>query len=249
MRSDPVTIETADGAADAYFVRPSADGPHPGVLFLMDAIGLRPRLREMADRIATAGYAVLVPNLFYRNGTAPLVDVGDLLNPANRPTMMATLGPFFATLTPDRAISDFGYYLDFLGKQEGVNTGPVGVTGYCFGGAHAVRAAGAYGDRIAAAASFHGGNLATDAAGSPHLLAGGISASVYIAHADNDPSASPEQQERLNSALDAAGVDYRAEVYTGAQHGFTMTDTAAYNPAAEERHWTELLALFDRAVR
>jgi carboxymethylenebutenolidase len=248
MQTSMVDVPTVDGVADAYLVRPGDGSSHPAVLFFMDAIGLRPRLYEMAERIATHGYVVLVPNLFYREGRAPLVaDLSDLLKPENRPRMMEVLMPFATSFTPAAAIRDTGAYLDFLAGLDDVAPGPVALTGYCMGGTSAVRAAEAFGDRIAATASFHGGRLVTDAPDSPHRFVEGITGELYLAHATNDHSMSQAQIESLEAALDAAGVTYRSEVYPAA-HGFTMSDTAAYDRAAEDRHWTSLIDLLERAL-
>lgn len=244
-----VEVSTGGGIADAYLAEPGDGAAHPGVLFYMDGIGLRPRLSEMAERIASHGYVVLVPNVFYRHGRAPLVDLPDLRKPENRPKMVEALAPYMASLTPDMAMGDAAAYLTFLTGHPSVAPGPVGVVGYCMGGALALRTAAAFHERVAAAASFHGGNLATEAADSPHRQLERVRAELYFAHADQDPSMPAERIQRLNAALDAAGVRYRAEVYRGAAHGFTMADTAAYDEAATERHWTELLVLLNRSLR
>jgi carboxymethylenebutenolidase len=243
-----VDVPTPDGAADAYLVRPGERGRYPAVLLYMDAFGPRPRLAEMAERIAGEGYVVLVPNVFYRHGRAPLVDLEDLQRPENRSTMFDKLRPVMASLTPELAVRDAGGYLDYLAGLDCTDGGPVGITGYCMGGALALRTAAAHPDRVAAVASFHGGRLATDAPDSPHLLADRLTAELYFGHADHDHSMTPEQIRTLEQALDAAGVSYRSEVYPGAQHGFTMADTAAYDEAGTERHWTELLGLLDRRL-
>jgi carboxymethylenebutenolidase len=243
-----VDVPTPDGVADAYLVQPEQPGRHPGVLLYMDAFGVRARLGDMAERIAAAGYVVLVPNVFYRSGRAPVVEVDDLSRPENREKMFAALRPIMSALTPELAVRDATAYLDFLGAQSSVAAGPVGTTGYCLGGALSLRTAAAFGDRVGAAASFHGGRLATDAPDSPHRLADRIDAELYLGHADHDHSMPPEQIELLDHSLEAAGVRYRSEVYAGASHGFTMADTAAYDEAATERHFTELLALLDRTL-
>ena len=254
-----VDVPTSDGTADAYLVQPDQPdldqhqgpdqpGPLPAVLFYMDAFGLRPQLAEMAERIAAAGFVVLVPNVLYRHGRAPLVDVVNLMRPENRAHMFDQLGPMMASLTPELAMRDIEAYVDYLTAQPSVAAGPIGTTGYCMGGALSLRAAGQLPDRVAAAASFHGGRLATDAADSPHRLADRISAELYLGHADADHSMPAEQIELLEHSLDAAGVTYGSEVYRGAVHGFTMADTAAYDESATERHWTALLELLDRRL-
>jgi carboxymethylenebutenolidase len=247
LSTSTIDVPTPDGTADAFVAHPDDGQPHPGVLYYMDAFGLRKQVFDMCARIAEAGYFVVAPNVFYRDGRAPLVaDLPDLMKSGNREQLFSVLRPFMSHVTPDGAMRDAGAYLDFLAGHEAVADGPVGATGYCMGGRLALRTAGTFPDRVAAAASFHGGNLANDAEDSPHLLAGTITAEVYVGHADNDRSAPPEQQERLAEALSAAGVSFKAELYDGAAHGFTQADTAAYDEQATNRHWEVLLDLFAR---
>ncbi|WP_329281929.1 dienelactone hydrolase family protein [Streptomyces sp. NBC_01451] len=243
-----VDITTRDGTADAYLVHPEGAGPFPAVLLYMDAFGLRPHLKKMADRLASAGYVVLVPNVFYRHGRAPVIDLPDFVNPAERPELFQQLGPIIQSLTPESTMRDADTYLRWLAEWPMARSGPVGVTGYCMGAGLALRTAGTYPDRVAAAAGFHGANLASTAPDSPHLLADRIKAELYFGHADQDRALPPEQVERLTEALDAAGVHHHCEVYAGAHHGFTQADTAAYDPEAAERHWAALLDLFGRAL-
>ena len=244
-----VQIPAADGTADAYLVRPDGAGPFPGVLLFMDAFGLRPRIAEMAARIAERGYTVLVPNLFYRSARSPLVQPEDLLDAEKRGAAFGRLGPMMRELTAERIAADTDAYLDFLAAQPGVAPGPVVIVGYCMGGRNALRAIEAHPDRIAALASFHAGGVVTDQPDSPHLAVGSITGEVYLAHADNDRSMSPEQIKALEAALDEAGVSYTSELYEGAPHGFTMSDTAMHHAEGEQRHWTNLFALLDRVRR
>jgi carboxymethylenebutenolidase len=247
MRGAPVDIPTDDGVCDAYVARPAADGPHRGVLFFPDGIGVRARLYDMADRIADEGYVVLLPNVFYRSGRAPLVpNLDELLAAGDRVKLMEAIRPIVSTFKPADAVRDARFYLDYLAT---IAPGLVGLTGYCMGAGLALRTAGTYPDRVAAAAGFHGGNLASDAPDSPHLLAADVTAELYFGHADNDPSLPPEQIERLNDALDKAGVRYRAEVYEGAIHGYTMADTSVHSEAAEQRHWDALFDLLRRNLQ
>ncbi|MER5179275.1 dienelactone hydrolase family protein [Streptomyces sp. NPDC002896] len=249
VHGSSVDIPTLDGTADAYLAHPDDNAPHPAVLLYMDAFGLRPHLKKMADRLASAGYTVLVPNVFYRHGRAPLVELPEFINPAERPEIIQALRPAAQTLTPEAAMRDAGVYLDWLAASPLTRfEGPVGVTGYCMGAGLALRTAGTYPDRVAAAAGFHGAYLATDAPDSPHLLADRITAELYFGHADQDATLPPEQIDRLDKALTAAGVRHRTEVYTGAHHGFTQADTAMYSAEATKRHWTALLDLFGRAL-
>ena len=249
VRGTSVDITTPDGVADAYLTQPATAGPHPGVLLYMDAFGLRPHLREMADRLAAAGYAVLAPNVFYRAGRTPVFDLPEFIDPRSRPEIFQAIVPVMRALTPEFAIRDAGAYLRWLADSPDVTDGPVGLTGYCMGAALALRTAGAHPDRVAAVGGFHGGNLATAEPDSPHLVADRITAELYFGHADNDHALPPEQIERLNAALTEAGVTFRAEVYEGAAHGYTQADTASYDAEGAERHWTNLLELFKRNLR
>ncbi|MFD9697922.1 dienelactone hydrolase family protein [Lentzea sp. NPDC059081] len=248
VRGTTVDVTTADGVADAYVAHPDGDGPFPAVLFYMDAFGLRPHLEKMADRLAAEGYLVLVPNVFYRAGRAPVVELPDFIDPAARPGLFEQIMPMLRSLTPEGLMSDARAYLGWLADSPLAAGGPVGITGYCMGAGLALRTAGTYPDRVAAAAGFHGANLASEADDSPHLLAGEVTAELYFAHADQDSAMPVEQIDRLEKALTDAGVTHRCEVYAGAHHGYTQADTAAYDAEAAERHWTELLALFERTL-
>ncbi|MFD8384000.1 dienelactone hydrolase family protein [Streptomyces sp. NPDC059679] len=247
-RGTRVDIPTPDGTADAYLTHPDDDTPHPAVLLYMDIFGPRPHLWKMADRLAEAGYTVLIPNVFYRHGRAPLVELPDFIGHDTRPEVFQELMSFLPSLTPEAAMRDADAYLRWLADCPQATDGPVGVTGYCMGARLALRTAGTFPERVAAMAGFHGGDLATEAPDSPHLTADRITAEVYFAHADQDSSMPPEQMDRLDAALTAAGVRHRSEVYPGAQHGFTQADTAAYNADGTKRHWEALLDLFGRTL-
>ncbi|OIJ93382.1 dienelactone hydrolase family protein [Streptomyces monashensis] len=246
LRRTDLDIPTEDGVADAYLVRPADGEPRPGVLLYQDAYGLRPHLKKMADRLAAAGYTVLVPNVTYRVGRAPVVELPDFKDLSADPTIWEKLGPIVSALNPGMIERDSAAYLRWMADSPLVTDGPVGITGYCMGARLALWTAAAHPDRVAAAAGFHGGALATDDPASPHLGAGRITAELYLGHADNDPSLPPEQIERLEKALTEAGVRHTCEVYPGARHGYTQEDTSAYDEEAYERHWTALLGLLER---
>jgi carboxymethylenebutenolidase len=248
LRSSTVDISTPDGTADAFLVAPEGRGPYPGVLLYMDAFGPRPRLERMASRIADEGYVVLLPHVFYRHGRAPLIDTGELMDPDVRGKLFETIGPWLRQHTPERAASDAEAYVDYLLDHDEVTDGPIGVVGYCMGGALALRTAALRPEQVGAAAAFHPARLATDDPSSPHLLADRIRAEVYVASADEDPGMPPEQQHRLDQALTDAGVTHTCEQYDGAAHGFTMSDTAVYDEAATLRHWDALLPLLSRTL-
>ncbi|MBZ3906579.1 dienelactone hydrolase family protein [Streptomyces griseiscabiei] len=248
VRAFPTDIPTPDGTVDAHVFHPADGGPHPGVLLYMDAFGVRPHLKGMAERLAGAGYVVLLPNVMYRGGRAPLVELPAFIDPAERPEIIERIRPAMRGLTPQAAMRDAGVYLDRLAASPLTNGGPVGVTGYCMGAGLALRTAGTYPERVAAAAGFHGAYLATDAPDSPHLLADRVTAELYFGHADDDSTNPAEQIARLDRSLTAAGVRHRGEVYAGAHHGFTQADTAMHSPEATERHWAALLDLLARTL-
>jgi carboxymethylenebutenolidase len=248
-----LAIETPDGSCDAAFIHP-ASGAHPGVLIWPDAFGLRPAMREMGRRLAGEGFAVLVPNPFYRLAKAPLyetaanVDFGD---PATR----ARLGPLMSSITAPGAVEkDAAVYVAFLDAQRQVDRARrIGTQGYCMGGALALRTAAAAPDRIGAGASFHGGGLVTDRPDSPHLLAPRIRARMYVGVAANDDQRQPEAKDKLRAAFAAGGVPTEIEVYP-ARHGWCVPDMPTeagapiYSAPDAERAWGKLLALYRSAL-
>jgi carboxymethylenebutenolidase len=240
MPAKTLRIPTGDGQADAFAAFPDHGERHPGVLMYPDGFGIRPVLREMARELAGHGYYVLVPNIFHRHGPAPVIDLPEHIGEDARPALMARLMPLIEAHTADRVRSDADAYLAFLTAQPEVAAGPVAVTGYCIGGLLAVRTAAAHPGQVAAVAAFHGpvGADGTD------VLAG-LTARVHFGHAESDLT--PEGLGELNRALDAAGVGYTSEIYPGTVHGFTMSDTDAFDPAGLRRHWDRLLPLLDRA--
>jgi len=248
MTSETISITTPDGVADAYLTRPD-DAEHPGVLLFIDAIGLRPRIEEMADRIAGWGYVVLAPNLFYRSGkAADLAPKADLSVPENREAFFADAMQRVKSLSNQQAMSDAKAYLQTLRSQPGVTGDKVGTTGYCMGGRLSFVTAATFPEQVAAAGGFHAGGLVSDDADSPHLMAGSIQAELVLGHADNDRSMPAEAIETLEAELDKAGVTYTSEVYAGAAHGYTMADTATYNEDATEKHFHVLEDLFRRRL-
>ena len=237
-----VEIRTDEGICPASIFRPSGGaGPWPGVIFYMDGPGIRPVLFEMAQRLADEGFLVLLPDLFYRAGPYEPVDAKTLFSdPAKR----AAHARYFNSTDKTKAANDTRAFLDFLDAEGDLAGDKLGVVGYCTGGGMALTAAARYPERVAAAASFHGASLATDADDSPHKLASRIKAKVLVAGADNVPSFPPDQAALLASAFKDAGVDHRVEIWQGAAHGWTMRDFAIFNEAAAERHFRELVALF-----
>lgn len=233
MDGQIIQATTSDGVVTAHLFCP-ADA-RTGVIMYMDAFGPRPALFQMAARIAGWGHAVLVPDLFYR--LAPYGPFDAKTAFANDTTRVQLRGLMTAT-THARTEADGATFLNLL-TGAGV-TGPVATVGYCMGGAKAIIAAAACPDRIVAAASFHGGNLASDQPDSPHLRLGSIKGRVYVGSAAVDSSFSPEQSTLMAQALRAAELDHQMENYKGMVHGWTVPDSAAFNQSGAERHWQRL---------
>ncbi|MET0238992.1 MAG: dienelactone hydrolase family protein [Sphingobium sp.] len=242
-----ILIAASDTSIDARVFRPEeADGDSPAIILLPDIRGSRPVYEQLAIRFAEAGYAVLLPNVYYRSAPAPQVVEGAPFDDDVR----ARVQGYRALLTVDAQAHDFAAWIAALDGLEGIDAQHIGTVGYCMTGSFALRLAAHFPDRVRAAASFHGGNLAVEGdANSPHLLAARIKARLHIGHADQDGSAPPEQIARLDHALAAAGVDFVTEFYAGARHGFAIADSAAYDAAASERHVRRLLTLFGETLR
>lgn len=235
-------------AAEAYVTRPD-DASHPGVLFVMDAIGLRPRIYEIADTIASWGYIVMAPNVFYRDGTAQeLAPKGDLHAEGAREEFMAGAMTRVRGLTTAQVNTDITAYLSRLMNLPGVTT-PIGVTGYCMGARIAIRAAGSHPQEVAAVGGFHGGGLVTDEDDSPHRALDGARAEFVFGHADQDGSMTPQNVADLGAALQAAGLTATNEILDGAPHGYSMSDTPMYDERATQWHFERLRELLDRRLK
>ena len=246
-----VKIKTPDGTADAALFYPEGPGQKnagqwPAVLVWPDVMSLRPVFRDMARRLAADGYVVLVPNLYYRVKTAPVIDGPfNFANPDDR----AKLAPMRATVTPEGTDRDAAAYVAFLDAQAQTNKArKIGVQGYCMGGPLAFRTAAIAPGRIAAVASFHGGGLVTDQPTSPHLLIPKTRAAFLVAVADNDDQQDPAVKDKLKVAFADAKRPATVEVYTGAAHGWTVKGSQVYNEPAAEKAWAELLALYKKAL-
>ncbi|MGM0631896.1 MAG: dienelactone hydrolase family protein [Pseudomonadota bacterium] len=241
-----VMIETPDGEADAYFVRPSS-GSHPGVLIWPDILGLRPAFRQMGLRLAEAGYSVLVVNPFYRDARAPVVGEGASFQ--DEETRQIVL-PMARALNEDTHMSDARAFIHWMDRRGEVDPNrPMGTMGYCMGGPMIMRTAAAAPERIGAAASFHGGGLVTTNADSPHRLIPHMNADFLIAVADNDDENDPQAKHVLRDEFEQAGLSAEVEVYEGAMHGWCVPDSAVYHEEQAERAWSRLLALFNGALR
>ena len=246
MPTKTLRIPTADGQADAFAASPDGGGRHPGVLMYPDGFGIRPVVRELARELAGHGYYVLVPNFFYRHGPAPVIELPVHIGEEARPAIFAQLMPMIKAHTAERVLSDADAYLEFLTTRPEVSAGPVAVTGYCIGGLLAMRTAAAHPGQVAAVAGFHGPVAGADGPESLHRFLSKITAQVHLGHAETDMT--PEALGELNRALDTAGLDYTSEIYPGTVHGFTMSDTDAFDPSALQHHWDRLLPLLGRTL-
>jgi carboxymethylenebutenolidase len=235
------TITTPDGTCPVTLATPEGDGPWAGVVMYPDAGGRRPVFVDMAEKLAGYGYAVLVPDVYYRSGDWAPFDLNTAFSdPDERKRLMSMMGG----ITPDKMAADAEAFFDYLASRPKVSGTAFGTTGYCMGGRTSLVVAGRVPDRVAAAMSFHGGGLASDDPGSPHLLADQIQAAVYVGGAENDASFTPEAAETLDKALTAADVEHTIEWYAAA-HGFAVSDhRAAYDRDAAQRHWNVMESFF-----
>jgi carboxymethylenebutenolidase len=230
----PATLHLQDGA------------PAPAVIMYSDAAGVRETFREMADRLAAAGFVVLLPDVYHRHGAWRPFDAATVFGD---PDERARLMGLARSVTVEMTVRDAGAFLDFLAARPEVSGPLAGTTGYCMGGRASLLVAGHHPDRVGAAASFHGGRLAdADDPDSPHLLADRIRAAVYVAAAQDDASFPPDQYERLEKAFAHSGVQATMETYSAA-HGFAVPDNATHDKAADERHRVATTTFFDRHLR
>lgn len=237
-----IDIQTRDGCCPSHVYHPAGTGPWPAVLVFMDGLGIRPAMLQLGERLASHDYFVLLPDLFYRAGPYEPMDAKAVFSDAAlRKTLMEK---YLAVATSANIMADTRVFLDFLGAQREVRPGAIGITGYCMGGRLALIAAGTYPESVAAAASYHGGRLASGEPDSPHRLAPAMKARIYVAGAIEDQSFPDDMKTRLEKALTDAGVDHRIETYP-ARHGWVFPDLPVYDAAASERHWQTMLALFE----
>ncbi|MEH6607941.1 MAG: dienelactone hydrolase family protein [Halioglobus sp.] len=242
---EDVLVETPDGMADCYFVRP-ATGAHAAVIVWPDIMGIRTSFRMMGKRLAQSGYSVLVVNPYYRSVKGAVIEDGESFS---TPEVRERLMPYARSLSPETCVTDGSAFVTYLDKQPSVDTArKVGTTGYCMTGSYTMRLAAALPERIGAGASFHGGGLANDSENSPHLLAPQMKAGFLIAIAANDDEKDPEAKVLLRKAFDTADVKAEIEVYQDTLHGWCPPDSVVYNADQAERAWGRLLALFDREL-
>ncbi len=241
-----IEIRTADGTADGFLYQPEGKDRWPGVIHLTDIGGNRAANRDLSKRLASEGYTVLMPNVFYRTGKPPLFPPG---SKHGDESFMKRFGELVAPLTPEAIERDASAYTDFLARQESISPGSFGVVGYCFTGGVGLRMAAAQPKKFAAAASFHGGGLFTEAPTSPHTVLPRVKARLYFGHAVEDRSMPKEAIEKFERALASWGGRYESETYDGAHHSWTMPDSPAYNQPQAERAFGKLVDLFSATLR
>lgn len=237
-------VEIPAAGAEALFLRPDDIADFPGVVFLTDVWGIRPANIGVAKRLCERGFSVLMPNVFHRYSRM----TPDGFEHGSPQDVTKALHALFAALTPQNMIDDGKAYVDFLLAQPGVKKGKAGAVGYCFTGQMAVRIAAAVPDKIAAAASFHGGFLVTDKPDSPHRILGPIQARLYFGHAVEDSTATPEQVKTLEASLRAWHGAFESEVYEGARHGWTVPGRDVYNEIQAERAFEKMVRLFEATL-
>ena len=241
MQHETIDVRTEDGTCPTHVFEPDGPGPHPGILMFMDGLGIRPALFDMAARLASGGFCVALPDLYYRSGYVVRDTATLFTDPAIRADWNARIMP---TVSVANIMRDMPALLALLDSRSTVRNGAMGTTGYCLGGKLSLAAAGHFPDRVVAAASYHGGGLATDAPDSPHHLAPDMKARIYVGGATNDSGFDDAQKQRLEDALTDSRVAHVIETYD-ARHGWVPADTAAHDPIAAERHWETLFALMN----
>lgn len=245
IKGRDVVVRTPDGSADAYFVAP-ATGKHPAVLMWPDIMGLRPAFRQMADRLAQSGYAVLVVNQFYRSTKAPFLAPGESFD---QPEVRAKIMPFTKALSPAGTVRDATAFAGFLDAQPQVDRKRgMASTGYCMGGPMVMRTAAALPGRIKAGATFHGGGLVGTEADAPDKLIPQMKAAYLVAIAENDDQRAPTDKDTLRTEFAAAKLPAEIEVYAGTKHGWCPPDSRVYDATQADRAWGRMLALFTRTL-
>jgi len=245
MIEQTMDINTADGQMETFLYHPERGGRYPAVCFLMDAHGIREELRDMARRLATVGYYVLLPNLYYRAGRDTIFGPDVSVEGSPEHTRMRAIR---VTMTIPPVMRDIAAMLAFVDRQDAVLLGSVGCHGYCMSGPYALAAAARYPDRIAAAASIYGTWLVSDAEESPHRSLSQVKGELYIACAEHDALAPLPMVEELQGFFTQAGVAGEIELYPGVHHGFAFPQRWCYDKPAAERHWERLLALYRRRL-
>ena len=247
MIEQTIDIATKDGATTTFIVHPERHGPFPVVLFFMDAPAIREELRDMARRIATAGYYVMLPNLYYRSGVMELKDLDP--PPPDEKAWRAQMFELMGSLTIPMVMADGDALLDYADRDPAASKGKIATLGYCMSGQYAINFAARYPDRVGAAASIYGVQLVTDKADSPHLAAQSAKGELYFACAEHDTYAPMEMVQALDQLVKSKNLNAEVELYEGVHHGFAFPERGAvYDKPAAERHWERLFALWKRRL-
>ena len=245
MIEQTVDIPTKDGAMESFIVHPDRGGPHPAVFLLMDAPGIREELRDMARRLASSGYYVVLPNLYYRAGRDTMYGPDVLVKGSAEQARMRAVR---TKMTIPPVMDDFGCMLAFIDRQSAAQAGPVGTHGYCMSGPYSLAAAARYPDRVAAAASFYGTWLVSENEESPHLTLSKGKGELYIACAEHDELAPMLMVEQLKDLFAQANNPGEIEIYPTVHHGFAFPQRWCYDKTGAERHWERLIALYRRRL-
>ncbi len=245
MNGARVAIETRDGVVPCHTYHPAVgtERAWPAVLYFMDGMGIRPTLLASAEKLAALGFYVLVPDLYYRGGDYPPFDHATL---QDDPVEQQRVMQLVKLVTNAAIMRDTETFFEFFDRQPEVRGRRVGCVGYCMGGPLALFAAGTFPDRVTAAASIHGANLATDRPDSPHLLATRMTGELYVGVAEHDPYIIPGETERIDEALRVADANYRLEMYPGCRHGFALVGSHGFDASADEKHRQRVVELFRR---
>ena len=243
MIEETIDILTEDGQMETFVFRPERNGPHTAIFLLMDAPGIREELRDMARRLATTGYYVLMPNLYYRSGRNTVFGPDVLTEGSQDHTAMRSIR---TKMTIPPVMKDIAAMLKFTENNDEVKKGHVGCHGYCMSGPYALAAAARYPDKISAAASFYGTWIVSDAEESPHLNFQKVKGELYISCAEHDDLAPPEMVKELKVLFNSSGVKGELEVHPDVHHGFAFPLRWCYDKVAAERHWERLFSLYKR---
>jgi carboxymethylenebutenolidase len=240
-----VDAKTPDGIADCEFYAPGEDGQWPGIVYYPDVLGIRPSARDAVRRLVGQGFCVLMPNFYYRVSKVPVFSFEPSFGEEKTVARLVELRP---SQTPDLVARDVGPYVEALKAQSQVKTGKIGTVGYCMTGSFAMRTAAAMPDDVAVAISFHGSRLYSDDADSPHRVLPMIRAKLYFGFAVDDKTMPDDAVADFKKALDAAGNDWSADTYEGANHGWCMTDHPKYHKEQSEAAWNKMVALFKQIL-
>ena len=245
MLEQTLDIATKDGAMETFICHPERGGPYPPVLLLMDAPGIREELHDMTRRLATSGYYVMLPNLYYRAGRDTKYGPDVLKHGSEEHGRMRAVR---TKMTIPPVMDDVATMIAFADQQKAAKKGSVGTHGYCMSGPYSLAAAARYPDRVAAAASFYGTWLVSDAVESPHLSLGKAKGELYISCAEHDELAPPDMVKKLKELFDKSGNAGELEIQMGVHHGFAFPQRWCYDKPAAERHWERLIALYRRRL-